>query len=133
MEAKNAILDGSGQQLLNQNNIDSYLEIWIYSVQDFLKWWYVQMPLWHLRRLGRISVVVDDFLSITVLLKNFFLPWHRDYSFIGYFFGIIVKLLYLPIAIALYIIAVSIYIAWIIIWLALPIATSVFVLISVFR
>jgi len=133
MEPKNAILDSSGQQLLSQNNIDSYLEIWIYSVQDFLKWWYVQMPIWHLRRLGRLSVVIDDFLSITVLIKNFFLPWHRDYSLIGYFFGILVKLLYLPIAIAIYILAILIYIALIMAWIALPIATMVFILISIFR
>lgn len=91
------------------------------------------MPIWHLRRLGRLSVVIDDFLSITVLIKNFFLPWHRDYSLIGYFFGILVKLLYLPIAIAIYILAILIYIALIIAWIALPIATMVFILISIFR
>lgn len=133
MESKNIVVDGSGQQLLNQNKIDTYQTIWIYSVQDFLKWWYVQMPLWHLRRLARLSTVVDDFLSISILLRNFFVPWHRDYSVIGYFFGILIKLLYLPIAIVIYLLVILFQIVLIVGWFILPIGTIVFILISIFR
>lgn len=133
MEPKNVILNSSGQQLLNEVKIDSYWTIFVYSFQDFLRWWYVQMPLWHLRRLARVSVVVDDWLSISILLKNFFLPWHRDYSLTGFFFGILIKLLYLPIAITIYLIAMAIQIAILLSWFILPIGTIVFILISIFR
>lgn len=133
MESKNTILDSSGQQLLNESKIDSYQMIFIYSFQNFLRWWYVKMPVWHLRRFARLSLVVDDQFSISLLLSNFFIPWHRDYSMIGIVFGIIMKLLYLPIAIAIYLTCILFYISIIIIWIVLPIATITFILTSIFR
>ncbi len=133
MESKNTILDNSGQQSLSEVKIDSYQMILIYSFQNFLRWWYIKMPLWHLRRLARLSTVVDDQFSISLLLKNFFIPWHRDYSAIGILFGIVMKLLYLPIAITIYLISVIFYIAITIGWVLLPIATIVFILTSIFR
>jgi hypothetical protein len=133
MESKNTILDSSGQQLLNESRIDSYPMILVYSFQNFLRWWYVKMPIWHLKRLARLSVVVDDQFSISLLLSNFFIPWHRDYSLIGIFFGIVMKLLYLPIAITIYLISVSFYFSIIVIWLGLPIVTLTFILTSLFR
>jgi hypothetical protein len=107
--------------------------ILVYSFQNFLRWWYVKMPIWHLKRLARLSVVVDDQFSISLLLSNFFIPWHRDYSLIGIFFGIVMKLLYLPIAITIYLISVSFYFSIIVIWLGLPIVTLTFILTSLFR
>lgn len=133
MESKNTILDSSGQQLLNESRIDSYPMILVYSFQNFLRWWYVKMPIWHLKRLARLSVVVDDQFSISLLLSNFFIPWHRDYSLIGIFFGIVMKLLYLPIAITIYLISISFYFSIIVIWLGLPIVTLTFILTSLFR
>ncbi len=133
METKNALIDNSGQQSLNEIKIDSYLTIFFFTVQDFLNWWYVKMPIWHLRRLVRLSVVVDDQFSISLLLKNFFLPWHRDYSVIGYIFGIIMKLLYLPIAMFIYFLCVSFYLAFLIFWLLLPIGSLVFIILSFFN
>jgi hypothetical protein len=131
MEAKNTLVDRSGQQLLNEIKVDSYSAIFAFSFQDFLRWWYIKMPIWHLRRLGRIIVVVDDLFSITLLLKNFFLPWHRDYSVVGYAFGIVMKLLYLPIAISIFLICVLTYLAILLSWLILPIGALVFVIISI--
>lgn len=127
------VLDQSGQQLLNQTKTDSIIAIIVYSFQDFLKWWYIQMPIWHFRKLARISLVTDDTLSITLLLKNFFTPWHRDYSIIGWFFGIIMKLLYLPIAIVIYLITILVYIAIILLWLALPPCTLTFIFATIFK
>lgn len=91
------------------------------------------MPIWHLRRLARVSVVADDWLSISILFRNFFLPWHRDYSLIGFFFGVLIKLLYLPIAITIYLMAIAVQIAMLLFWFILPIGTLVFILISLFR
>lgn len=90
------------------------------------------MPTWHLKRLLRLSIVVDDQFSISLLIRHFFLPWHRDYSMIGYLFGILIKLLYLPIVISLYLLCVLAYILVFLIWLILPIGSLVFVIISLF-
>lgn len=132
MEAKNTLVDSSGQQSLNEIKIDSYLAIFLFTIQDFLRWWYVKMPIWHLRRLARLSVVVDDQFSISLLVKNFFLPWHRDYSVIGYIFGIVMKILFLPIGTSIYLLTMSIYLLIFLSWLLLPIGALVFVIISFF-
>lgn len=132
MEAKNTLVDSSGQQSLSEVRIDSYLNILLFSFQDFLRWWYVKMPIWHLRRLARLSTVIDDQFSISLLFKNFFLPWHRDSSVIGYVFGIAMKLLYLPIGIAIFTLSITLYLFIFFIWLILPIGALVFVIISFF-
>lgn len=132
MEQKK-LIDNSGQQMIEAVKIDSYLQIFIYYIQDFLNWWYVKMPIWHLRTLGRISVVVDDNLSISLLFKNFFVPWRRDNSLMGYAFGFIIKSLYLPIAIVIYLSITTIYLFLIIIWVLLPVAIIVFIITSIFK
>ena len=126
------IQDNSGSQLIQFEKTDSYSKILVYFIQDFLNWWYVKMPIRHLKILGRISVLVDDNLSMSLLLKNFFVPWHRDNSLIGYFFGFLIKIFYLPIALLIYILSILTYLAVIIIWLLLPIATLVFSITSFF-
>lgn len=126
------IQNNPGSQLIRFEKTDSYFQILIFFIQDFLNWWYIKMPVRHLRILARLSVIVDDNLSISILFKNFFVPWHRDYSMIGYFFGFIIKILYLPIAFVIYITAMIFYIAIILIWLILPIATIVFTVTSIF-
>ncbi len=133
MEVKNTVSDSSGQQLLTETKTDSYSAIFLYFIQDFLRWWYVRMPIWHLRRLARISVVVNDHLSLSLLIQNFFLPWHRDYSMMGYVFGFIIKLLYIPIASVIYLISVLAYSLVILVWLLLPIGTLIFIFTSILR
>lgn len=132
MEVQNTLVDRSGQQLLNETKIDSYLSISAFTFQDFLRWWYIKMPIWHLRRLARVSIVLDDQLSIFLLLRHFFLPWHRDYSVIGYVFGIIMKLLYLPIALSTYLLCITFSLIIFLAWIILPIGSLVFVIISFF-
>lgn len=90
------------------------------------------MPVWHLRRFARLSVVIDDQFSISLLLRHFFTPWHRDYSVIGFVFGILMKLLYLPIVIVTYLIAMLLNLIAFLFWLILPVGSLVFVIISVF-
>lgn len=134
MEFKNILTNsGSGQQALNESKVDSYLVILGHSVKEFLKWWYVKMPLWHLRMLIRISVLVDDSLSLSLLLRNFLLPWRRDTSLAGYFFGFLIKLAYIPVALFIYIITCTGYILLILIWLLLPLATCFFIFRSLLR
>lgn len=133
MEVKNKVTDSSGQQLLTGTKVDSYSMIFLYSLQDFLRWWYIRMPIWHLRKLNRLSTVVDDQLSLSLLLKTFFVPWHRDFSLIGIFFGIIMRILYLPIAATIYLAIILGYLIFILIWLILPIATLTFIFTSLIK
>lgn len=132
MKTENKLIDNSGQQLLNEIKVDSFATIFFFSIQDFLRWWYIKMPVWHLRRLLRLSIVLDDQFSISLLIKHFFVPWHRDYSLIGYIFGIVMKILYLPLAILIYLVCIISYILVFFIWLILPIGTLLFVIISLF-
>ncbi len=128
MIQKNTLTNGGEQQLLNESKVDSTFSIVRYSIKEFLNWWYIKMSIWHLKMLGRVSVLLDDNLSISLLLKNFFLPWHRDYSFIGYIFGILIKLVYLPFAVTTYLLLCTLYFILIAIWLLLPPATIFFIL-----
>lgn len=132
MKTENKLIDNSGQQLLNEIKVDSFATIFFFSIQDFLRWWYIKMSVWHLRRLLRLSIVLDDQFSISLLIKHFFIPWHRDYSLIGYIFGIVMKILYLPLAILIYLVCIISYILVFFIWLILPIGTLLFVIISLF-
>ena len=127
MTQQNILTNTGGQQLLNENSIDSNIVIVGYTLRQFIRWWYAKMSIWHLKMLGRISVFIDDNLSITLLLKNFFLPWHRDFSFIGYVFGILIKILYLPIAVGLYLFFCTMYTALILVWFLLPPVTLLFI------
>jgi hypothetical protein len=130
---QNKILTSNGgQQILNESSVDSTFGIAIFVVKDFLLWWYIRMSLWHLRMLGRISTLVDDNMSISLLLKNFFVPWHRDYKPIGYIFGILIKIIYLPIAISAYLLLTSLYLLIFLLWLLLPPFTLFFILRSFF-
>ncbi len=128
MIQKNILTNSEGQQLLNESRVDSILSILGYTIKEFLNWWYIKMSIWHLKMLGRVSELLDDNLSISLLLKHFFLPWHRDYSFIGYVFGILIKLIYLPFAIISYLLLSTLYILLILVWLLLPPATIFFIL-----
>lgn len=131
MEQKNILTSNGGQKVLNETKVDSFLVIFTYTLKEFTYWWYVRMLYWHLKMLGRISTFIDDNLSISLLLSNFFLPWHRDFSLIGWVFGILIKILYLPVAIATYIFLSSVYILMILVWLLLPPATLIFIIRSI--
>jgi hypothetical protein len=102
----------------------------MFSGRDFLYWWYIQMPVWYVLSLRRIATVVDDQFSISLLLRTFLVPWHRDNSFPGYMIGILVRILYLPIAITIFLIAVGAYLLFILCWFLIPIVTIGMILLS---
>lgn len=131
MEQKNILTSSGGQKILDETKVDNSLVIFTYTLKEFSYWWYVRMLYWHLRMLGRISIIINDNLSISLLIKNFFLPWHRDFSLIGWTFGILIKIIYLPIAIVTYMLLISIYIVVILLWLLLPAATIIFIIRSI--
>lgn len=133
MEANKLLTTNNGQQVLNETKVDNYMVVVSYTLKELITWWYIKMPIWHLKMLGRISALVDDNLSITLLLKNILTPWHRDNSIIGYTFGIITKLLYLPITLVIYLTAITTYSIIILIWLIMPLATIFFILRSLIQ
>jgi hypothetical protein len=100
-----------------------------FSSKDLLYWWYIQMPIFYLQKLNRISTVVSDQLSLAILIRYFFVPWKRHRAVVGYFIGIITKLLYLPIAIFIYISVMLIFCALMLLWILMAVF---FTLISLF-
>jgi len=121
MKNNTIFTDNTGQQIIKEVKPDSYIEIFWYSVKDFFSWWYIEMPIRYLRVWSRVMMVLNDQLSITLLVKNFFLPWMRHNSFAGYFFGIIIKTIYIPIAICAFLLGSSLYFTFIIFWVLMPI------------
>lgn len=110
----------------------NFLHYITFTIKDLLYWWYIQMPIYYLKKLGRVSTVISDQLSLHILIRYFFLPWKRHRAAVGYFIGITTKLIYLPIALSIYIITVSAYCLLIITWLLIPLVTTFFILISLF-
>lgn len=93
--------------------------------RDLLLWWYVSMPVWYVMSLRRVLLIIDDKFSISFLLKNFFIPWHRDYTFVGLFMGIIMKAILIPIGLLVWIIVLCLYLIFLLFWIILPLATVV--------
>lgn len=114
----------------NLSDFTSIPQLLLFSIKDFAYWWYVQMPVWYVMSLRRIATVVDDQLSISLLLRTFLVPWHRDSSFPGYLIGILVRLLYLPIAISILLLCVSGYLAFILFWFLIPVTAVALIFLS---
>ena len=110
----------------------NFLNYITFTIKDLLYWWYIQMPIYYLKKLGRVSTVISDQLSIHILIKHFFLPWKRHKAAVGYFIGITTKLIYLPVALSIYLAALGAYCLLIITWLLIPLVTIFFILISLF-
>lgn len=97
-------------------------------INDLASWWFVSMPVYMLRSLARLNQVLNDKLSILLLLETFFVPWKRDYKLIGRFMGVIMRIIYIPIALLVVLIINLAYISAILIWLILPIITGFLIL-----
>jgi hypothetical protein len=67
-------------------------------IKNFSQWWFVNKLRNRLRAVKRVTFILNDRFSITLLMHNFFKPWRRDDSMLGYIMGIIVKSLYIPFA-----------------------------------
>ncbi len=119
----------SEDDLSNTPNLLSYIS---FSLKDLLFWWYVQMPIFYIKKFERVSLVISDQLSIPVLIRYFFIPWKRHKAAVGYFIGILTKLLYLPIAISIYLFVMILCLLLFLVWLTIPLAAIFFTLISLF-
>ena len=104
----------------NYSSTESIINDWF---KDLIHWWYISMPVWFVLSLRRVVTVIDDQLSISLLIANFFIPWHRDGTFVGYFIGLVMKLIFIPIGLVVLITTIVIYITFLIIWCILPLVT----------
>lgn len=83
---------------------------------DFIVWWHYTMPSNWFKILWRIIVALNDTLSITSLIINFFVPWRRDNSRVGKVMGILIRIIYLPIAAFILLFVVLIALLLILLW-----------------
>jgi hypothetical protein len=129
-----AQINGESTAFSEENLADftSIPKLLTFTIRDFFKWWYIQMPVWQVKVLTRLIVVIDDQFSISLLIKNFSVPWHRDRSAVGYFIGIAMRILYLPLAISTLLLAIAGYLSFIIFWILIPIVTVIMIFISPF-
>ncbi len=89
--------------------------------KDISAWWYITMPVWYILSLRRVLTIIDDQFSVSLLFLNFFVPWHRDNSFVGIIMGIIMKLLFLPIGATVFLTTLVCYLLFLLIWILLPV------------
>ncbi len=86
---------------LRQPNLFEYIGVAFQFVRTFFSWWYGDLPLSILALVKRVLVVLNDQTSFGVIFNGFFRPWRNDYNFVGWIIGIVIKLVYLPIAASL--------------------------------
>jgi len=84
------------------------MESKLLTIQDIFDWWYNQRVNTLNQRINRLMLILDDKLSLSFLLKTFFVPWHRDNSLLGIPMGITMRLLYLPFGGGLFLLVASI-------------------------
>lgn len=99
---------------------------------DFFDWWYIKMPLLLSKYASRVFEVVVDQTSVFLLMKTFFVPWHRDTKPVGYFMGIVMRILYIPIGLIM--VSLSFVLAYgsVIAWLIIPLLAVVMLILTPF-
>lgn len=90
------------------------------------------MPIWFIVSLRKTTEVISDKLSLNLLVETFFVPWHRDNSALGKVIGVVMRLIAIPIALFVDLTVIVGYIAFILLWLALPIMTIFFIISTLF-
>ena len=79
------------------------------------------MPTWYMGFIRRMAVLLDDTFSISLLMKTFFVPFHRDRSWVGRGFGIAIRIVYIPLASFISLVILALLIAITVFWALLPI------------
>lgn len=91
------------------------------TIRDILNWWYIDYTNQIIQKTSKLLKIISDQTSLSLLLKTFFIPWHRDYSIMGYAMGITMRILYLPFSLFIYAIVATLCYIYILIVYALPI------------
>lgn len=110
----------------------SKIGLFVFTIKDFLFWWYLQMPVWYLVSLKRVILVLSDKLSLTLLLQTFSIPWHRDYRALGIVMGYVMRFFVIPMDLLIILLVILVYLFFILVWAALPIISIFFIITSIF-
>lgn len=102
------------------------------EVKAFFAWWYVEMPTWYVGLIQRVALVCDDTFSVSLLIRTFFVPWRRDYSWVGRFMGILIRIIYIPITLLLTLTVLAVLLAIAIAWAVIPAVSIYFLIMSPF-
>lgn len=108
----------------------SFIDNLLFYLYDFFDWWYIKMPIYLYRYSTRITTITEDQLSIGILINSFFTPWKRDRKAVGYFIGVTMRVLYLPIALSIYAITFLISFLLILFWIVLPLLSIIMLVLS---
>lgn len=95
--------------------------IFLREIPAFILWWYIEMPTWYMGFIQRMAVLLDDTFSISLLIRTFFVPFHRDRSWVGRGFGIGIRLIYIPLASLISLLILTILFTVTIFWALLPV------------
>lgn len=104
---------------IRQPNAISLLGNLFDFVRSFFAWWYGDVPLSMFASLKRVLIVINDTTSFGVILRGFFRPWKNDYNIAGWLVGIVIKTVYLPATGSLFLLTIALFIALLIIQLAI--------------
>lgn len=80
-------------------------------IRSFFAWWYGDVPITLFAKLRRTFIVINDITSFGVILRGFFKPWKNDYNIAGWLVGMFIKLCYLPITGAVFVVTLVIFLA----------------------
>jgi hypothetical protein len=86
----------------------------------FLKHWYIDALKNFLNFWANTIQKLDKNFAVKINLINFFEPLYKDYSIIGRFVGIILRLLRILIGLLIYLIISFIILGFILFWLLIP-------------
>jgi hypothetical protein len=106
----------------------SWFDIFIAESLSLFKWWYIEIPTWYTGFIQRALELCNDTLSVTLLFRTFFVPWHRDNSWVGYFIGILFRVIYLPTALFITLTFLVVLLAIALVWALLPPASIFFLI-----
>ena len=90
-----------------------------FFLRSFFGWWYGDIPLTIFSLLRRTIIVINDVTSFSLIVRGFFRPWKNDYNIAGWLVGIFIKTLYIPIISSLFIIAILLFVAILLVQLAI--------------
>ncbi len=102
------------------------------SLSDFFSWWYIVMPVKIILNMRRVLTIIDDKFSISFIFQTVHIPWHRDYHFVGYFIGFAARLVVLIPGVLVFLTTLSLFILYILFWLAIPVISVTLTIISPF-
>lgn len=109
-----------------------YLRIQFEFVQDFLAWWFIDIPNYMIQFIRRVNTVINDTTSFGILVRGYLSPWKNDNNIAGWLVGLILKTAYLPVIFIFILLVNAVLLALFIVQLAILPLVLTMLLISPF-